>query len=111
MSKKTKGKAKEERAGSRVSAGLVFGNVKCVTFELVGDFFRALSRVYTEETLPDAPRSALRGPYKQAHAASSALSRRSKIMRRGLQSFNCIVRSTATYLFQKSPHIKHVTEK
>lgn len=39
MSKKTKGKAKEERAGSRVSAGLVFGNVKCVTFEPVGDFF------------------------------------------------------------------------
>lgn len=40
MSKKTKGKAKEERAGSYVSAGLVFGDVKCVTFELVGDFFR-----------------------------------------------------------------------
>lgn len=32
VSKKTKGKAKEERAGSCVSAWLVFGDVKCVTF-------------------------------------------------------------------------------
>lgn len=40
-----------------------------------------------------------------------ALSRLSKIMRRGLQSFNCIVRTTATYCFRKRPHIEQVTRK
>lgn len=47
MSKKTKGKVNEARAGSCVSAGLVFGNVKCVTFvrRAAGDFFQAPSGV------------------------------------------------------------------
>lgn len=47
VSKKTKGKVNEARAGSCVSAGLVFGNVKCVTFvrRAAGDFFQAPSGV------------------------------------------------------------------
>lgn len=113
VSKKTKGKANEARAGSCVSVGLVFANVKCVTFarRAAADFFR-LSLVFK-----------LRGCSLKLHvllyvvhtnkltSSPPVLSRLSKIMRQGLQTFNCIVRTTATRRFIKGPHIEQVTEK
>lgn len=50
-------------------------------------------------------------PINKPTSSLPALSRLSKIMRRGLQSFNCIVRTTATYCFIKRPHIEQVTRK